>query len=600
MFAIIDASHLVMPRIETLFRLDDPAVVSEAERHSAPVFLTELEPRGRAFRSSVAALFRGTEGRDAQRNAEFWPDVFVNRRLPWTSFVQSAVLHGGAIALVWLVSLAWVKQHSLTPRAAFDPSSVTYYSQEEYLRPLDTGQGQIEPQKGEPEFSRQTILSVPPEPDNRTQTIVAPPDIKLAQDVPLPNVVSWPQTLQSVPISATSPGSTLPALPIPVVAPPPDVNPSMVRRTLAALAENIIGPSPDASGMANMRPIRAPQAAVVEPAPAVDSANTRQYGDLNIARAEVVAPAPALPVSEQRAATGRMTGALGDGTSGVVPPPPSVSGNGTSSAGSRLIALGVHPATPTGPVEPPAGNRRGRFAATPAGRVGAVGTPDIAGRESDKTASLGSGGGRGQGTNGKTASGVPPGLHVGTAPDPDATSTIASTGSAGAMNSASSAPGASSRPTSNATHGKTATPLPDDKVTDVDRQVFGVRRVYSMTLNMPNLNSAGGSWVIRFSELSESAEKSALIAPEATHKVDPGYPIELIRQNVHGTVMLRAVIREDGRVSEVKVLSSPDDRLDQYAQAAFARWQFLPGMKNGSAVPLEAVVSIPFRIRSPF
>jgi TonB family protein len=589
-----------MPRMESLFRLDDSAVVSEAERHSAPVFLTELEPRGRAFRSSVAALFRRTETPRALGNGEFWPDVFVNRTLPWTSFVQSVVLHGGAIALVYMVSLAWIRQHALTPRAVFDPTSVTYYSQEEYLRPLDTGQGQVEPQKGQPEFSRQAILSVPPEPDNRTQTIVVPPDIKLAQDVPLPNVVSWPQTLQSVPISATSPAAALPAFPTSVVAPPPEVNPSSARRTLAALSENIIAPAPDATGIANSREIRAPQAAVVEPAPAVDSANTRKYGDINIAHSEVVAPAPALPVSEQRAATGRMAGGLGDGASGVVPPPPSMSGNGTSSSGSRLIALGVHPVAPTGPVEPPAGNRRGSFAATPEGKVGAAGTPDIAGRASDRAASLGSGGGRGQGTNGKAGSGIPPGLHVGAAPVPDATSTIASSGSGGAMNPASSAPDASSLPTSNATQGKAATPLPDDKVTDVDRQVFGVRRVYSMTLNMPNLNSAGGSWVIRFSELSESAEKSALIAPEATHKVDPGYPIELIRQNVHGTVMLRAVIQQDGKVSEVKVLSSPDDRLDPYAQAAFARWQFRPGLKNGSAVPLEAVVSIPFRIRSSF
>ena len=220
-----------MPRMESLFRLDDSAVVSEAERHSAPVFLTELEPRGRAFRSSVAALFRRTETPRALGNGEFWPDVFVNRTLPWTSFVQSVVLHGGAIALVYMVSLAWIRQHALTPRAVFDPTSVTYYSQEEYLRPLDTGQGQVEPQKGQPEFSRQAILSVPPEPDNRTQTIVVPPDIKLAQDVPLPNVVSWPQTLQSVPISATSPAAALPAFPTSVVAPPPEVNPSSARRT---------------------------------------------------------------------------------------------------------------------------------------------------------------------------------------------------------------------------------------------------------------------------------------------------------------------------------------------------------------------------------
>ncbi|MGA2426837.1 MAG: hypothetical protein ABSG07_22780, partial [Terriglobales bacterium] len=40
----------------------------------------------------------------------------------------------------------------------------------------------------------------------------------------------------------------------------------------------------------------------------------------------------------------------------------------TGSVGSgRLIALGIHPVTPTGPVPVPAGNRRGTFAATPQG-----------------------------------------------------------------------------------------------------------------------------------------------------------------------------------------------------------------------------------------
>jgi len=145
-----------------------------------------------------------------------------------------------------------------------------------------------------------------------------------------------------------------------------------------------------------------------------------------------------------------------------------------------------------------------------------------------------------------------------------------------------------------------ASPLPDEKVSDLDRQVFGPRRVYSMTLNMPNLNSSGGSWVIRFSELKEESAKGELFAPEATHKVDPGYPIELIRQNVQGMVTLRAVIHSDGRVSDVKVLNSPDERLDTYARAAFEQWQFRPGMKNGNAVALEAVVTIPFRIRKAF
>ena len=40
------------------------------------------------------------------------------------------------------------------------------------------------------------------------------------------------------------------------------------------------------------------------------------------------------------------------------------------------------------------------------------------------------------------------------------------------------------------------------RATDVDHWIFGDRKFYAMTLNMPNLNSAGGSWVIRFAELN--------------------------------------------------------------------------------------------------
>jgi len=120
-----------------------------------------------------------------------------------------------------------------------------------------------------------------------------------------------------------------------------------------------------------------------------------------------------------------------------------------------------------------------------------------------------------------------------------------------------------------------------------------------MSLNMPNLNSAGGSWIIRFAELRPNGPQGDLIAPVATQKVDPGYPIELMRQNVSGNVTLRAVIRSDGTVGDVTVLNSVDDRLDDYARSALSHWRFQPATKNGSAVDLEAVVTIPFHTGRP-
>jgi TonB family protein len=133
------------------------------------------------------------------------------------------------------------------------------------------------------------------------------------------------------------------------------------------------------------------------------------------------------------------------------------------------------------------------------------------------------------------------------------------------------------------------------KATDVDRWIFGDKKFYAMTLNMPNLNSAGGSWVIRFAELNPNEAKGDLTAPEATRKVDPAYPLELMRRNVQGTVTLYAVIRHDGSVSDVRVLRGVDDQLDQYARAALAHWHFRPATKNGAPVDLEAVVMIPFK-----
>jgi periplasmic protein TonB len=114
---------------------------------------------------------------------------------------------------------------------------------------------------------------------------------------------------------------------------------------------------------------------------------------------------------------------------------------------------------------------------------------------------------------------------------------------------------------------------------------------------MPNLSSTTGSWIIRFAELKQSHDDVAIAAPAVLKKVDPAYPAELIRDKVEGTVILYAIIHSDGSIGEIKVLSSLEEKLDESAAKALARWKFAPGMKNGQAIDLEAVVQIPFKVR---
>src|ERR1700690_1697513 len=191
----------------------------------------------------------------------------------------------------------------MVQRPVFHSSDVVYYDAAEYLAPLDTGATHAQvPQKGDPAYAPQPIISVPPEADNRTQTIVAPPKLKLDHDVPLPNVVALAQPKPTIPTAAmaSSPSDLkLPVLPTSVVAPPPDVR-SEPRQT-PALAGSVVAPAPEVDSAISRRDVHAPQPAIVEPPPEAGNASSRRLGDINIGSSPVVAPVPQLPVSEQRA-----------------------------------------------------------------------------------------------------------------------------------------------------------------------------------------------------------------------------------------------------------------------------------------------------------
>lgn len=545
--------------------------------------LVELEPRRRAFWSSVTAALRPVRPvKDSELG--LWRDVFVRQAMPWGRFVQSVILHSGALALIWMLSANWLREQKIAAPPEFDRSSLITYTPEEYLPPLDTGvTDPAPPFKGDPVYAKQPILSVPKETDNRRQTIVAPPDVRLNRDVPLPNMIAMSTPAPMVPIEATrAPLHRLAATDTQVVAPAPELDTAQNRVIRSALTTSIIAPPPEVTatrtrGMAGL------DAKVVEPPPDVARSAAGRAGALNIGSSQVVAPAPQLTVAEQHTVSGRGTGGLPSGGVQPVAPPPSMGGAGGSRSEGRLIALGIHPVAPTGPVTAPGGNRRGTFAANPSGKPGAAGTPGSNRGVASNTAGNGVNGSH-SGTRGRENDAIPGGLHVGAA---DSASGASSDGTRELASATSPRVGGT----------KSAAPVAEDKVTDVDRQVFGGKRFYSMTSNTPNLNSSTGSWVIRFAELKANQQPGQLSAPDAIQKSDPGYPIELMRANVQGNVTLYAIIHADGTVGDIRVLNSPDDRLDALARSALARWKFRPATKDGQPVALEAVVVIPFRAK---
>jgi protein TonB len=124
------------------------------------------------------------------------------------------------------------------------------------------------------------------------------------------------------------------------------------------------------------------------------------------------------------------------------------------------------------------------------------------------------------------------------------------------------------------------------------------RAIYMMAIQMPNVTSFSGSWMVWFAEHEAlpGGPPLEMRPPEPMRKVDPKYIADAANERVEGIVRLSAVIRKDGTIDEVELLKHLDDRLDRSAQEALAKWRFEPAQRDGTPVDVDAVFEIPFRL----
>ena len=91
---------------------------------------------------------------------------------------------------------------------------------------------------------------------------------------------------------------------------------------------------------------------------------TLKLSDMSIAQLEPIVAEPQITLTPARALP-KLGTDRGEGAPAPAPPP----GSGTNvNAVGQMIALGINPTLPSGPVPVPSGNRRGEFAAGPVSR----------------------------------------------------------------------------------------------------------------------------------------------------------------------------------------------------------------------------------------
>lgn len=530
------------------------------------------------FASSARAFFTGPR---PPKETELPPDRalrvdWVEGKPPAKAFLASCVWHGLAVWLLILPIWGFLPKTQptlapvqveydlyeppdlpkiLLPNAKAKPSPPPKKAEDASNAPVQRGEDTYHP--------RQTILSIPVRVTHPRQTLIqpdappAPP--KLAPQ--LPNIVQWaekqPQPKLEIPVTPTASA------------------PKIERR--------------------KVRDVTAPELAN----------NAKNSGPLDIAPSQMTIARPQIPINPMSKPVARQRPTRENPAAA-----PEIAENQGDPNARRLIALSATPAPPAPVVSVPQGNLAARISMGPDAKPGApagAARGATGAKEGTGTAAAGAGssaGANGAGNLSATAGGA--GKSNGDLP-----AAISISGAS------PRAPGGGLAP---ARHGLILQPMvPTEPAASVRRgpanvaalapgeapeAIFGGKEVYTMHIDLPNLTSSTGSWILNFSQLDEDPRpmyrpKGRLSAPQPISKADPEYPENLIKEHVAGEVVLYAIIRKDGSVDSIQVMQSLDPQLDKNAEAALARWKFLPGRRAGVPVDIEAVIHIPFEYKNP-
>jgi TonB family protein len=496
------------------------------------------------FWSSVFALF-GPAAAKNSRDVNPFRDSWVEGRVPKRAVVAAALWHAAVLALPF--SLLTGMQHT---------NPLFQNVQLSWTGPIDD----------------LPLLEIP-----RAQPKAAPKP-KLEDPPPQPSVDAFHprQRIFTDPVRPTHPRQTLINPKVPFE--PPKLLPNLPN---IVQLEQVSGPAKPrlqiSEAMLKKLHPKERGAATATVAPPVDIPNMDQHvADMNLPAAQ---SGPARPKLELNAgAAPRVAQKTQTGDAGPAPEVGATELTAANGSPNVLIALSANPAPPA-PVQPPQGNLAARVSMSPEGKPGATGAPADSGKGGGKSAvGISISGGNLSPNAGGGAKIIAPTRKLITRPDPKSESEDVAERT-GPPDFAALPPGA--RP----------------------EVVFAYKKVYSLNVNMPNLNSATGSWILNFSELRTGGENAhhgqqaaELTGPVPLQKVDPKYPPTLITERVTGEVILYAVIRRDGSVDSIQLVRGIDEQLDANAISALRQWKFRPGAKQGIPIELEAIVHIPFRL----
>ena len=217
----------------------------------------------------------------------------------------------------------------------------------------------------------------------------------------------------------------------------------------------------------------------------------------------------------------------------------------------------------------------------------------------------GSGPGRGHGTGEGSGTGTGAGSGPGTGPFPG----ISIMGGSGASG-ASSRPGSRTRtpPGPRGSYGMTIVATASSGGGLRDYGIFRNESVFTVYIEMTHSPDPAPSWTLQYALLRRPGTNSTItlggsvgmsdqiVAPFPINKEIPQLPEEIVAKNHARLVVVYAEISNDGKVENTRIIQSPNPLLNQPVLAALAKWTFRPAEMNGAPVAVKALFGVPLSL----
>lgn len=134
-----------------------------------------------------------------------------------------------------------------------------------------------------------------------------------------------------------------------------------------------------------------------------------------------------------------------------------------------------------------------------------------------------------------------------------------------------------------------------DPTPDEDMEISNVELLEPTTLNGLGIPDPSAS-----EEAVAIVGVEGVEAPVFTKKVSPAYPELAQKARIQGTVILEAILRKDGRITDLKILRGLGGGkfgLEQAARDAVQQWEFTPGKRSGEPADVRMTLAVHFTLQ---